>query len=521
MIEVQHPVRGKDLFDREEILEDLIQADKNYALIGFRKSGKTSLMLESERKLKGSLVSYTYILFTETGHSFLLKFINNTIAAYLEYKSDKVEYFEDSIESFDKLTKKLIEIKPEIANLVLEIRDIMQVKGPVPNNLISMAFDLPDRLAENRFIVLLDEFQVLGGLNPALLDILRQKLQTQSKTRYVVAGSLVGMMKEILEREKAPLFGHFELIHVGSFDYRSARGFVREKLPQIRELHLNFLISFTGGHPYYLAIILNRLDKKKGLDKKKEITKSILLDAIREVLFEPQGQLYIYFKETLEEMFRRRNMSRYFQILKAISLGKKRTRDISYFTSLPMSTISPYLDTLLFMELIKRDKKGYQIMDPAMDFWLRSCQRVQESSSMDMKRKLDYFEEKVHQSFASITSELGKARESQIREIFLRKSFEVGSGYLLGGEFDLIAKKEKDLILGEVKTGKVTLKQLNKFIKKMKVVEEEHIVKKKIIFAIFGMDPKAMSVAKKNAIDVWDSKRIDGETKKLNVGLKL
>ena len=504
MIEIQRPVVGDDFFDREEVLHELLETEKNYALVGFRKTGKTSILLNLKERLENPLVSYTYILFSETEHSFLLKFLNNTLATYLRSRSIEMEYFEDSIESFNELARKAVAVNPKIANLILQIKD--HIGKPVSNTLIAMAFDLPERLTRDRFVILLDEFQVLANFKPRFLDIFRQKLQEQKKTRYIITGSMVGMMKEILEKENAPLFGHFNIIPVGNFDYETARGFVLANM-KINELHLNFLLSFTGGHPYYLAVILDRM-----LDT--PVSRSSLLNSIREVLFEPRGQLYIYLKETLEEMFRKRNMSRYFQILKAMSLGNHRTKDICSFVSLPMSTIPSYIDVLIFTELILRKEDGYYIKDPVLDFWLRSCHRVQESSLLDMKEKLDYFEEKIHELFSSIKSELGKARESQIREVFSKKGFTVSSGFLEGEEFDLIASQNNEILLRECKTGNITPKVVINFIRKIEKAERKHKVKKKILFSLFGITEKARDVCKKEGIEIWNLQRINRERTK-------
>ncbi|MCK4491126.1 MAG: ATP-binding protein [Candidatus Altiarchaeales archaeon] len=507
MIEIQRPVVGDDFFDREEILQELLETEKNYALVGFRKTGKTSILLNLRERINDPLVSYTYILFSETEHSFLLKFLNNTLATYLRSESIEIEYFEDSIESFNELAGKVVEVKQGVANLILQIKD--HIEKPVSNTLIAMAFELPERLTGDRFTVLLDEFQVSANFKPRFLDIFRQKLLEQKKTRYIITGSMIGMMKEILEKENAPLFGHFEIIPVGNFDYETARRFVLDNL-KIDELYLNFLLSFTGGHPYYLAVVLDRLLGKP-------ISRPSLLNSIREVLFEPKGQLYIYLKETLEEMFRRRNMSRYFQILKAISLGKHRTKDICSFVSLPMSTIPSYMDFLIFTELILRRKDGYHIKDPVLDFWLRSCHRVQESSLLDMGDKLDYFEGKVHELFSSIKSELGKARESQIREIFIKEGFLVSSGILDGEEFDLIAKKNNKLLIGECKTGNITARVVINFTRKVRKVERSYGVGKKIFFSLFGITGRAGELCRKEGIEVWDLRRINGERTRMGL----
>jgi len=45
-----------------------------------------------------------------------------------------------------------------------------------------------------------------------MIDLLRQKIQTQRGVYYVVAGSAIGMMQGILTSSASPLFGHFEIM---------------------------------------------------------------------------------------------------------------------------------------------------------------------------------------------------------------------------------------------------------------------------------------------------------------------
>jgi len=55
MIDTQRPVTGDKFFNRSETLERLLSIGRNYALIGLRKSGKTSILYEFEKQLKNRL----------------------------------------------------------------------------------------------------------------------------------------------------------------------------------------------------------------------------------------------------------------------------------------------------------------------------------------------------------------------------------------------------------------------------------------------------------------------------------
>ena len=110
-------------------------------------------------------------------------------------------------------------------------------------------------------------------------------------------------------------------------------------------------------------------------------------------------------------------------------------------------------------------------------------------------------------------TELGTARESQIREIFSRMGrFErVSNGELEGNGFDLICNSKGKHWLGEIKIKPVDSPAVDSFNRKCKDVKS---VEKKMIFALFGIDKKAALLAKDLGMEVWDLGRINRERKK-------
>jgi AAA+ ATPase superfamily predicted ATPase len=68
IIDTQTPVTGDEFFNRSEILERLLSTGRNYALSGLRKSGKTSILYEFEKRLKkpDTIPVHIYLLFSET-----------------------------------------------------------------------------------------------------------------------------------------------------------------------------------------------------------------------------------------------------------------------------------------------------------------------------------------------------------------------------------------------------------------------------------------------------------------------
>ncbi|HIE28301.1 TPA: hypothetical protein EYP66_13535 [Candidatus Poribacteria bacterium] len=116
-----------------------------------------------------------------------------------------------------------------------------------------MAFKLPAALVADEnasFMVMLDEFQNVTALSLPVIDVLRRQIMAETKVNYLVAGSEVGMMWDILESGAAPLYGHFSIHRVGTFTIDQSRAYILSVLKKhglvIGEMGLSFLVTLTG-----------------------------------------------------------------------------------------------------------------------------------------------------------------------------------------------------------------------------------------------------------------------------------
>jgi len=282
----------------------------------------------------------------------------------------------------------------------------------------------------------------------------------------------------------------------------------------IKETHLNFIIQMTAGYPYHLmALGLTLMDVAREWGIKK-ISKNALLEAITRQLFYKSGDIYKYSYQLIVNTLQRRGLETHLSILKAISLGNHKFSEIARAIEKPGSSLTYPLDRLLELDLIVKKKGHYFVLDPLLDLWLKYVYTLREDSYIpELDLKVNKFKSQISQMISEFKSELGKARESQVREIFSRKGFTVSSGNLEGKEFDLIAEKDGKLILGECKTGNITIKEVNKFIRKLKKVGKA----RKVLFSLFGITEKARRLCKREGIEVWDSEKVNKERKKLEL----
>ncbi len=522
---LQKPVTGEHLFDREDLIQTLTRGDKNYALIGPRKSGKTSLMWEIRPTLeqKDILAPYIYVLFEETDSSFLIRYVNLCLLHFLRKhgRGGKGMVFEDSLETVQEQIEQVLELKPGLAKHLLRLREAL---GKPPNTgTVEMALKLPSALVfgtDERFIVMIDEFQNLSVLSTPVLDILRKQIMMEAGVNYLVAGSEIGMMKDILESSAAPLFGHFSIHRVAAFTVEQSRhyilGFLKKRGLTIGEIGLSFLVALTGGFPFYINVLLDRMVavcEERGF---KRIPNDVMTGAVEAVSFRTGGTLYIHLKATLEKTFTKRNMGRYLAILKAVALGSHTVSEIAAATMNRTTSLPVYLDFLRMTELLCKTAEGYRLTEPFLEFWLRACLRVQDSMALTPKEKLDAFHNSTRTLLDAVRSQLGRARESQIREMFyLSEEYgETSSGVREGDEFDLITTRGDILILGEIKIGGVTVADVKNFHGKLERVEQETMG---YLFVLGSIYPNALTEASERGMEIWDLERVNRFRKKVGL----
>jgi len=522
MIDTQRPVTGEEFFNRSETLERLLSIGRNYALIGLRKSGKTSILYEFEKQLKKpeTLPVHIYLLFSETERSFLTKYTAAVLHSFLEQNPGTGSATIEPRENLNDLIVKTIEHLPALASDLIAMLNELDKK---PDTVIAnRILDLPYLLSKhtgNTLIIILDEFQVVQNFNIDIIDLLRQKIQTQRDVYYVVAGSAIGMMQGILGSSVSPLFGHFEILSVGSFDYNWSRCFVTTHINRSRlvigEKLLNFLIATSGGFPYYLAVLVDRMIEYCHTSSLKQVNQKAIIHSFDREVFDINGKIFVYFTDSLENTFQRRNIGFHIEILKAVASGSTKQSQIArYTTKIPQELSRP----LRFLEqagLVTRNGVEYFITDPMLRTWLLAAYPLQmELSFIKDGKRLDAFDRKIEEMISTYRGELGKGSESRVRELFrdfgglelhhtkLPKFTQVEQRVINSNEFDIVARYGEHYWIAEVKSGNITVADVNRFVEKLKKIE--YTIDSTLIIALAGIDTKALRIAEENNILVWN-----------------
>lgn len=215
-------------------------------------------------------------------------------------------------------------------------------------------------------VLVIDEFQYLISINPAFASVFQKiwdTILTDKNIMVILCGSLISMMLNQVLAYKSPLYGR-----------RTAQIRLSPlRFYELKEYYKNMqfdefvkLYSVTNGVPKYFELFNNRLP---------------LIDNIKNEIFRKQGFLYEEPTFLLEKEVK--DTVSYFSIIKTIALGNHKLGAISTALELKGTQITPYLKTLMDLDIIEKrvpiteknpekSRKGlYYIKDNFIEFWFK------------------------------------------------------------------------------------------------------------------------------------------------------
>jgi hypothetical protein len=290
---------------------------------------------------------------------------------------------------------------------------------------VSAALDFPEKLAAELdcyLLLLLDEFTELTVLGnyPAVrrpVQLFRAALQRQGRLGYVVAASAISAMQHMIQDGQSPLFLQFESVEVARFPPDATLALVERVLGATpaagtgRRLH-----ELTGGHPFYIHAVASRLGDlipALGALTAADAERAFLLEALTR-----DGRIYNYCRYLYDISLSR---ARGYGILKAI------LQALAAEEGLTLSEVARrirkgapgtrgYLRALQEVDLLIEEGGEYFYRDPVLRYWVAAMARGIEVDLRASRAVLTPLLADLEAQHARLSSELGRARESQLRE---------------------------------------------------------------------------------------------------------
>jgi AAA+ ATPase superfamily predicted ATPase len=288
------PIEPWLFFNREKesrfLLSKLTQVEKgirhNYSLVGPRRVGKSSILVFLENSIdKKNTIP---VLIDCEGRE-ITRERELTLDLFLNYWGGLVldKYFEKggftgkikiklsnlASAAKDKVILSLSEILGQVKSLELrtveeylslriEFEKTTQKEKPDSKQLMKLfedTLELAEKIGREKklyWIVMLDEFQTTGKFKKPFdfLSAFRRHMEHQKNVVYLLTGSNVGMMEDILLRR--PFGGHIPIEWIDSFDRETSIRFLKERFMALKrtvdEEAVAEIVSFAHGSPAFL-----------------------------------------------------------------------------------------------------------------------------------------------------------------------------------------------------------------------------------------------------------------------------
>ena len=517
------PVTGKAFIGREEILQLLKKRASglphgyrhNIALLGPTLIGKSSLLLrflETFHEQK-TLSLYFECRSGEAFEPFINRFLNTFLYQFLKQIQGAAPKESPLLEERAKaLTPKTVQ----------EIGALRQANHLTHTERFNRLLELL-RLFHQEFrtslVLVLDEFDKLLELDVAEpFTHLGKQIMVQRQTMVVVASSHVGLAEKILKQKLNLLFGHFETVSLGPFDAESARLLLRSRW-DLRELTPEFqeyLLLLTGGHPFYLNVLGEELQKAKGLASQEEF-----FHCFERQLLNAHGILAQYFNSLTERLSHQDRSGSLLTLLKIIAEGRYTAgalRGVLRDKGL-VRGLKPKLERLVALEFLGENGSFFFLKDSLFAFWLSSCFTKQsESFSRSTEELLRSFRQEMKERFRRFLVSRGQEPTEKIQQLFEafrgemvemdRKKhrlppFQKVLRVVGGGEgVTLEARSEGGLWVLAIHAKPLHEEEVRVFLDRCKRSGTK--IQKKILIPLKGMDQNARLLAKEARLWTWE-----------------
>lgn len=415
---------------------------RHIALFGLRRIGKTLLCQEQMRHLaaQGRVIPVYMNLegICTSPELFVQRYIG--LACFWAVAGGQ-----GSVEPYLRVVD-LLQTPAAAVPVVLEaIRFLITALGREvtdPGVLLHLAFDFPDRLAialKRPIMCFLDEFTELSALakfpqvgNP--YKLFRSAMQQHAHVSYVVTGSAITAMEQMVRDHKSPLFLQLRAIELPPLTAEDTQALTTK----ISGRPLNSAAQaevyvHTAGHPFYVTAIAERL-RELAPDEPEAISPEQVAQAFVLETLDARGQIYNYCRYLYDISLQK---ARGYAALKALLQilaeedGLTLTQAASRLHRKP-SSVQDYLRWLIDVDLLVIREQRYFYRDAVLRYWVAYTSRGIETAGFPNTDDLKRLVTDLSERFARASTQLGRAKESEVRELLRNLAGRIVPGVYLG-----------------------------------------------------------------------------------------
>lgn len=357
-------VTGKDFCDRPELvraLRDNLESGRNTAVLGERRTGKTSLIHETVRRIRGLRLVHAQLWAVKSVDDVAQRLIDG-ILSMQRSQSSAVERVARALSAL----RPRIEIDPFTGSPSVTVGVGERV---TPQGLQSV-FDLVEELAgRQRIAVLLDEFQDVRRIEgaPALLGAIRDRIRRQPGVAYVFAGSIRHEMEALFRAPTSPFFKALSVIEVEALDRWRFQAYLDRRFRSGERV----LPAATYGEIFALAED-NPSDVQQlcaALWDRSDAEETLVSAHVRralEHLFATERKGYEALVRPLTDI-----QMRCLRALAKVGGEKPQSKEFLAAAGVHLpATVRRALTRLVDLELVYPPQKGYKFFDPFFRQWI-------------------------------------------------------------------------------------------------------------------------------------------------------
>jgi len=421
--------RAHELSVLASIAQDLQEGrPRHVALFGLRRIGKTLLAQEQVVRLLDQGDVAPVYLDMEGICSAPEPFAQRTIGLTCYWVLAEGEGPVEPYLTADRLLETEAAGIPLVARTVGALVRELGRRKPDYTLLLKLAFDFPEQLAQavdRPIMCFLDEFPELASLGnfPGIGDPLkhfRASLQQQSRVAYVITGSAVTAMERLVRDHESPLFLQFRALELQTFTQEDTKRLVERMFGPLPPPAQSAVYTYSFGHPFYVTALTERLrdltPTSEAVDVE-QVEQAFLLETLSR-----QGQIYGYCRYLYDISLQK---ARGYGLLKALLqiLAEEEGLSLSELASRlrrQASATREYLRWLMEVDLVIEEEKRYYYRDPVLRFWVAYTSQGVEVDAFPRREDLEGLVGDLSERFQRVASQLGRAKESEVREL-LRK----------------------------------------------------------------------------------------------------
>ena len=419
----------------------LVGRPRHVALFGLRRIGKTLVCQEQMRRLHASgKVIPVYLDLQDLASSpelFTQRYVGLSCFWAVDHGEGPADPYLSATDLMQTNAGSLSVVTRTAAALINE----MGKQKVDYTTLLNIAFDFPERLAEalgRPLMYFLDEFPELLTLGsfPGVGDPLkhfRAALQRQTRVAYVITGSAVSATEHIVQDHQSPLFLQFRALELHPFTPEDTQALTEKLVGRLSPAAQAAIHTYTFGHPFYVTALAERV-RELAAGATEAVSPELVSQAFVLEALENRGQIYGYCRYLYDISLQK---ARGYGVLKALLqiLAIEDGLALSEVASRvrrQASAARDYLRRLMEVDLLVERQGRYFYADPVFRYWVAQTTKGVAIDGFPRQEELKALVADLAERFARASTQLGRAKESEVRELLRKLAGRTVPGAYLG-----------------------------------------------------------------------------------------